>query len=119
MNWRLKHKIIYLVCLLICLGGVSLALSKQQGVSSESTRVERSNSLSVEQLQKLAQTITVKITTSELLGSGTLLQRQGQIYTVITNAHVLRTAKPTLSNSNTRWACISSYRIADCRVAAG
>ncbi|ALF52881.1 hypothetical protein ACX27_08455 [Nostoc piscinale CENA21] len=94
MNWRLKHKIIYLVCLLICLGGVSFALSKQQGVSGKSTRVERSNRLSVEQLQKLAQTITVKITTSELLGSGTLLQRQGQIYTVITNAHVLRAAKP-------------------------
>ncbi|WP_427162720.1 S1 family peptidase [Aliinostoc sp. HNIBRCY26] len=93
MNWRLKHKMIYLVCLLICLGGVSLALSKQQSVSRESTRVERPNRLSVEQLQKLAQTITVKITTSELLGSGTLLQRQGQIYTVITNAHVLRAAK--------------------------
>jgi hypothetical protein len=93
MNWRLKHKIIYLVCLLICLGGVSLALSKQQGISSESTRVERPNRLSVEQLQKLAQTITVKITAPELLGSGTLLQRQGQIYTVLTNAHVLRAAQ--------------------------
>ncbi|MBD2362738.1 trypsin-like peptidase domain-containing protein [Anabaena minutissima FACHB-250] len=94
MNWRLKHKIIYLVCLLIGLGGVSLALSKHQSVSSESTRVERPNRLSVEQLQKLAKTITVKITAPELLGSGTLLQRQGQIYTVLTNAHVLRTAKP-------------------------
>ncbi len=50
--------------------------------------------LSVEQLQQLAKTITVKISAKELLGSGTLLQRKGQIYTVITNAHVLRAAQP-------------------------
>ncbi|MBL1201498.1 MAG: trypsin-like peptidase domain-containing protein [Nostoc sp. GBBB01] len=57
--------------------------------------MERSpTQLSVEQLQKLAKNITVKILASELLGSGTLLQRQGEIYTVITNAHVLRAAKP-------------------------
>jgi S1-C subfamily serine protease len=83
------------VCLLICLGGVSLALSKQQSISGEFSRLERSpTQLSVEQLQKLAKNITVKILASELLGSGTLLQRQGEIYTVITNAHVLRAAKP-------------------------
>ncbi|MBD2611883.1 trypsin-like peptidase domain-containing protein [Nostoc punctiforme FACHB-252] len=57
--------------------------------------MERSpTQLSVEQLQKLAKNIAVKILASELLGSGTLLQRQGEIYTVITNAHVLRAAKP-------------------------
>jgi S1-C subfamily serine protease len=82
------------VCLLICLGGVSLALSKQQSISGEFSRVVRPNHLDVEQLQKLAKTITVKISALELLGSGTLLQRQGEIYTVITNAHVLRAAKP-------------------------
>ncbi|RCJ25640.1 peptidase S1 [Nostoc minutum NIES-26] len=53
-----------------------------------------STPLSVKQLQQLSKTITVKISAKELLGSGTLLQRKGQIYTVITNAHVLRAAKP-------------------------
>lgn len=81
------------MCLLICLGGVSLALSKQQSISVEFSRVVRPTPLSVEQLQKLAKTITVKIAAPELLGSGTLLQRQREIYTVITNAHVLRAGK--------------------------
>ncbi|MDF5706823.1 MAG: serine protease [Nostoc sp. S4] len=45
-------------------------------------------------MQQLAKTITVKISAKELLGSGSLLQRKGQIYIVITNAHVLRAAKP-------------------------
>lgn len=80
--------------LLICLGGISLALSKQQSISGEFSRVERPTHLNVEQLQKLSKTITVKISAPELLGSGTLLQHQGKIYTVITNAHVLRAAQP-------------------------
>lgn len=96
MNWQcFRSRIVYLVCLMICLGGISLALSRQQSISSEIANISRpSTPLSVEQLQKLAKTITVKISAPELLGSGTLLQRQGQIYTVITNAHVLRAAKP-------------------------
>ncbi|QLE56226.1 serine protease [Nostoc sp. TCL26-01] len=94
MKWLLRSKIVYLVCLLICLGGFFFALSKQQNLSRELSRREQHTRLSTEQLQKLAQTITVKISASELLGSGTLLKRQGQIYTVLTNAHVLRAAKP-------------------------
>lgn len=95
MNWRsLRSKIVYLVCLMICLGGVELALSKPQSVSDEFSGLERAIApLSVNKLQKLAQTITVKISAQELLGSGTILQRHGQIYLVITNAHVL-SAKP-------------------------
>lgn len=91
----LRSKLGYTVCLMACLGGISLALPRQQSNSSESTKFLRSSTpLSVKQLQQLSKTITVKISAKELLGSGTLLQRKGQIYTVITNAHVLRAAKP-------------------------
>ncbi|MFN6567292.1 serine protease [Dendronalium sp. ChiSLP03b] len=91
----LRSKLGYTVCLMVCLGGISLALPRQQSNSSESTKFLRSSTpLSVKQLQQLSKTITVKISVKELLGSGTLLQRKGQIYTVITNAHVLRAAKP-------------------------
>ncbi|WP_063748481.1 S1 family peptidase [Fischerella sp. PCC 9605] len=55
---------------------------------------QSSNPLSITQLQQLAGTITVKVLSKELLGSGTLIKREGQIYTVITNAHVLRAANP-------------------------
>jgi S1-C subfamily serine protease len=96
MNWQwLKNGLLYTACLLICLGGISLALPKQQSISGDVTRPSRSSApLSPAQLQQLAKKITVKISAKEFLGSGTLLQRKGQIYTVITNAHVLRAATP-------------------------
>lgn len=96
MNWQwLRSGFIHTACLLICLGGISLALPKQQSISGDVTKLLRSStSLSPQQLQQLAKTITVKISTKELLGSGTLLRREGKIYTVLTNAHVLRAANP-------------------------
>jgi S1-C subfamily serine protease len=97
MKWyRFKNRIFYTVCLLICFGSITSVLSKQVitfGTNPNSPQSSVSP-LTPEQLQQLAQTITVKISSKELLGSGTLLQRKGQIYTVITNAHVLRSAKP-------------------------
>lgn len=46
--------------------------------------------LSVEQLQTIARSITVKVASGESWGSGILIQRQGSTYTVLTNEHVLR-----------------------------
>lgn len=45
--------------------------------------------LSAEQLQRLARSITVKVVTGDSWGSGILIQKQGQTYTVLTNQHVL------------------------------
>lgn len=72
-----------------CLSGIAIALPRQEEPISVS-----STSLSVEQLQRKAKAITVKVLSKELLGSGTLVKREGQVYTVITNAHVLRAANP-------------------------
>lgn len=52
--------------------------------------------LSQEQLQKLAQSITVKIISGEKGGSGILIQKEGQLYTVLTSQHVLEAGKPHL-----------------------
>lgn len=49
---------------------------------------------SPEQIKQLARTITVKILSGENRGSGILLKKQGQTYTVITNQHVLESGKP-------------------------
>ncbi|BAZ10404.1 peptidase S1 and S6 chymotrypsin/Hap [Calothrix sp. NIES-4071] len=46
------------------------------------------------QLQRIASSITVKILAGDFLGSGILIKKQGQVYTVVTNAHVLRAGKP-------------------------
>ncbi len=52
------------------------------------------NQLSVEQLRDLARSITVKVTSDHNWGSGILIRQQGQVYTVLTNQHVLSAGKP-------------------------
>jgi S1-C subfamily serine protease len=46
--------------------------------------------ISTDKLRLQAQAITVKVMSKEFLGSGILWQKQNSIYTVVTNAHVLR-----------------------------
>lgn len=50
-------------------------------------------SLTSEQIQQLARSITVQILSKTELGSGVIINRQDNVYTVITNAHVLRAGK--------------------------
>ncbi|MBH8566911.1 trypsin-like peptidase domain-containing protein [Nostoc sp. CENA67] len=45
-------------------------------------------------LYRQAQSITVKVLSTDFLGSGILLKNQGQVYTVLTNAHVLQAGEP-------------------------
>ncbi|MBO3460981.1 serine protease [Aetokthonos hydrillicola Thurmond2011] len=98
MAWKfLQRGLSNTILLVVCLGGVSLALSRPQPNCTnchKSALSQSSNPLLIPQLQQLAQTITVKVLSKELLGSGTLIKNEGQVYTVITNAHVLRAAKP-------------------------
>lgn len=88
MNWQK-------LTLVACVGGLCLTLSTWANVSR--SRLTQSPSpttrLSVNQLQQQAKAITVKVMSPDFLGSGILLQRQGTVYTVLTNAHVLRAGK--------------------------
>lgn len=45
--------------------------------------------LPTSQLHQIAQAITVKVYVGDTSGSGTLIEHQGQVYTVLTNAHVV------------------------------
>lgn len=47
------------------------------------------SNLSIEQLQELAKSITVRVSSAETWGSGIIIKRQGQNYLVLTNQHVL------------------------------
>lgn len=51
---------------------------------------ETKGELSLTQLQERARSITVKVISGQGWGSGILLKKQGQVYTILTNAHVLR-----------------------------
>jgi S1-C subfamily serine protease len=50
--------------------------------------------LVVDQLQQQALAITIRVLSTGPLGSGFVIQKQGSVYTVVTNQHVLRGGKP-------------------------
>lgn len=84
MNWRL-------LMLVTCIGGLSIvspALAPNIRIV-----VEPSTQRSAKQVQQLANSITVKVLSEGFLGSGILIQKQGSVYTVLTNAHVLRSGE--------------------------
>lgn len=98
----MRQKLCLVLTLFICFGGISFALPSNEEDSFSCTEVgcknyrvpHPSNQLSVKQLQQVAESVTVQILSKGFLGSGTLIKKQGQIYTVVTNAHVLRAANP-------------------------
>lgn len=53
-----------------------------------------SNQLSVKEINELAKKVTVKVSSANTWGSGILVNRQGSVYTVLTNSHVLLAQKP-------------------------
>lgn len=90
MNW-------YKMTLFCCVGSLLITLSTgAANVSGNklSQRSQPSTQLSVKQLHSSAQAITVKVMSENVLGSGILLKRQGSVYTVLTNAHVLQAGDP-------------------------
>ncbi|WP_138499096.1 tetratricopeptide repeat-containing serine protease family protein [Nostoc sp. PA-18-2419] len=77
--------------------GILLTLPIQAVYLSISPRVDAQESIqkrSPEQIKQLARSITVKILSGENRGSGILLKKNSQIYTVITNQHVIESGKP-------------------------
>lgn len=54
--------------------------------------IDGRSQLSQRQVKDLAAKITVKVLSGEFLGSGILIHRRGDVYAVLTNAHVLRSS---------------------------
>jgi S1-C subfamily serine protease len=82
MDWRR-------IMLVTCISSLSILSSP---VSTPPVKVfaQPSSQHSAKQLQHLAESITVKVLSRNFLGSGILIHKQGNIYTVLTNAHVLK-----------------------------
>jgi S1-C subfamily serine protease len=95
----IQPKLVIPVVLGGCLGGLSALLpgcAPQTGISAPQPVVRRTpipRSTTTGQLRVKARTIAVKILGKDFLGSGFVVKKQGDIYTVITNAHVLRAGK--------------------------
>lgn len=99
MDWRcLQQKISPILTLVGCIGGLSIALpasTPDVSVSAPDALVGQSlPQLSLQQLHSSAIAITVKVLSTDFLGSGFLIQKQGDVYTVLTNDHVLRAGDP-------------------------
>ncbi len=81
--------------LVICGSAVYLKYSAEcVSINCEAINNTYAKRLSVEQIRRDAQFITVKVMSKEFLGSGILLKEENSIYTVLTNAHVLRADEP-------------------------
>lgn len=91
MKWQ---KIILLASILVALIPKSSVLSacNGSGCTSQQRKLPTKFSvlLRVKHLQNYAQSITVKVMSNNVLGSGIIIQKQGNIYTILTNAHVIR-----------------------------
>lgn len=86
MKWRLLILIANLV-------GLSIALPASTPDAAILVK-QQATKLSVEQLDRLARSITVRVRSGETLGSGIIIYKQDSVYQVLTNAHVLRAAAP-------------------------
>jgi S1-C subfamily serine protease len=103
MNWRKFTLIACVGCLCITFSTWSVNVSSSSKLAKPQLSFTQ---LSIKQLEKQGQAITVKVISKDILGSGILLKRQGYFYTVLTNAHVLRTDNPPYriqTNDNRIW----------------
>jgi serine protease DegQ len=86
MHWR---KIMLIACI-----GSFLILPPLSALNVKQSVEQQSRQRSPKQLQQTAESITVKVLSQGFLGSGILIHRQGSVYWVLTNAHVLMSGKP-------------------------
>lgn len=73
--------------------GLSLKLLHNQVSYPHCQIASASIDLSYTELKNIAEAITVKVKTGTTGGSGTLIHREGRIYTVLTTAHVIATGE--------------------------
>ena len=78
--------------ILVCVSSLLLTqpVFSLDNLSSEQSTVDVQASKNLLQLRERARAITVRVIAGRGWGSGILIKKQGQVYTVLTNAHVLR-----------------------------
>ena len=91
MKWQ---TLTLVTCVGSCLITVPVSAPQVSVLASNTLQSQASTQLAIAQLQNLAKSLTVKVLSQEVLGSGILLQKQGELYTIVTNAHVLRAGDP-------------------------
>ncbi|MEY3825855.1 MAG: hypothetical protein RLZZ148_668 [Cyanobacteriota bacterium] len=91
-NYNIQWPILMLVA---CVGSLLIALPLKLTPIDQAMATQASSPvLSKAQLRSQAESITVKVLSEEVLGSGFIVKVQNSVYTVLTNAHVLRSGHP-------------------------
>jgi S1-C subfamily serine protease len=84
-----------IIKLIICVSGLSIMLPASSANLSACTESPKPlTELSQAPIKQQAAAITVKVLSTQFLGTGILLKRQNNIYTILTNAHVLEADEP-------------------------
>ncbi len=85
----IKYLVIALVFLVAIPGLIFLNYSLQLLPNIFISKSNITDKLTKKQIEEIARAITVRILLNNSAGSGVIINRQGQVYTVITNKHVL------------------------------
>jgi tetratricopeptide (TPR) repeat protein/V8-like Glu-specific endopeptidase len=81
--------------LMLPIQAVSLSIFSPNRVLAQQVLAQKSvPQLSEAKIKQIAQSITVKVTSGEYGGTGILIRKEGNVYTVLTNRHVLESGKP-------------------------
>lgn len=90
----------------------TLSAGSTNAVCENQSQAKQSSILSAKQLRHRAEQISVNVMAPSIVGTGFLLKKQGCVYTVVTNAHVLRAGKPPYrikTSDNRIWEAQTRY----------
>ncbi|MGL5807008.1 MAG: S1 family peptidase [Xenococcaceae cyanobacterium] len=87
VKWSTPARLLVIVISLLLITPADLSEFKELTLASFSSELS-------DQLDRIARSITVKISAKDQLGSGIMVGKEGSVYTVITNRHVLRAGNP-------------------------
>jgi serine protease Do len=87
VKWSIPARLLVIVTSLLLITPGNLSKFQQF------TSVSFSSEL-LDKIDEIARSVSVKVVAQDTLGSGAIVRRQGDIYTVITNKHVLRSENP-------------------------
>jgi S1-C subfamily serine protease len=94
---RLKQRLYWIDIVTICLIVFILVLLLRPLFSNSYKNFEGyfiPSVHSIDDLRQIAEAITVKVSSKEFLGSATVIKRDGEIYTIVTSAHVIISDDP-------------------------
>ncbi|RUS99608.1 hypothetical protein DSM107003_01920 [Trichormus variabilis SAG 1403-4b] len=87
----LRVSLIALIAFLSCILSAEVVYPKDKQIPTIVSQTNQSESdLSVNALREITRAISVKIIAGQGWGTGVIISKKGQVYTVVTNAHVLR-----------------------------